>query len=560
MAKTNAKRVERSRPGRGLALVALAVVALYAWMFLSGTTQPKLGLDLQGGTQVTLVPTTAPGETGTIEQAQIDQAVEIIRNRVNGLGVAEAEVATQGTGAGTAIVISVPGTTTSGIVELVGQTALLNFRPVQDRGPATVAPEPTPTPTPTPTDAASPSPTPTPTDTASPSPTPSQTPSADQPTATGPIQPGGPDITPEFQAQFATYTCTPEGERQGALVDKADEPLITCDRERVEKFLLLPAAVTGQQIDDANAGLRQDGTSEWVVNIEFDDEGTAAFAETTQQLVGQPYPQNSFAIVLDSQVVSAPVVRSAIVDGRAEISGSFTQQTATELANVLKYGSLPLAFDVADVQQISPTLGEDQLTAGLIAGVIGLVLVVVYSLLYYRGLGLVTVFSLAIAGLLTYSLLVLLGETIGYTLTLAGIAGAIVAIGITADSFVVYFERIRDEMREGKTLRVAAETGWTRARRAIIAADLVSLIAAVVLYVLSVGGVRGFAFTLGLTTLVDIFVVFLFTKPLVTLLSGTKFFGGGHPLSGLDPGRLGVKSPTSTPARASGRPTVSQEA
>jgi len=212
------------------------------------------------------------------------------------------------------------------------------------------------------------------------------------------------------------------------------------------------------------------------------------------------------------------------------------------------------------VQQISPTLGEDQLTAGLIAGVIGLVLVVVYSLLYYRGLGLVTVFSLAIAGLLTYSLLVLLGETIGYTLTLAGIAGAIVAIGITADSFVVYFERIRDEMREGKTLRVAAETGWTRARRAIIAADLVSLIAAVVLYVLSVGGVRGFAFTLGLTTLVDIFVVFLFTKPLVTLLSGTKFFGGGHPLSGLDPGRLGVKSPTSTPARASGRPTVSQEA
>ena len=292
-----------------------------------------------------------------------------------------------------------PGTTTSGIVELVGQTALLNFRPVQDRGPATVAPEPSPTPTPTGQQTR----TPTcgeahgrPPTRQAPSPTPTPTPTTDQPT--GPIQPGGPDITPEFQAQFAAYTCTPEGERQGALVDKADEPLITCDRERLEKFLLLPVAVTGQQIDDANAGLRQDGTNEWVVNIEFDDEGTAAFAATTQQLVNAAVP----AELLRDRPGQPGRLRPGRPVGhrgrRAEISGSFTQQTANELANVLKYGSLPLAFDVADVQQISPTLGEDQLTAGLIAGVIGLVLVVVYSLLYYRGLGLVTVFSLVIAG------------------------------------------------------------------------------------------------------------------------------------------------------------------
>ncbi len=376
-------------------------MALYAWMFISGTTQPKLGLDLQGGTQVTLVPTMAPGETGTIEQAQIDQAVEIIRNRVNGLGVAEAEVATQGTGAGTAIVISVPGTTTSGIVELVGQTALLNFRPVQDRGPATVVPEPTPTPPPLPPTPRAPAPRRRPPTRQAPAPR-----RRPHPRRTSRPDPSSRAARTSPPSSRPSSPPTPARRRASArapLVDKADEPLITCDRDRVEKFLLLPAAVTGQQIDDANAGLRQDGTNEWVVNIEFDDEGTAAFAATTQQLVNQPYPQNSFAIVLDSQVVSAPVVRSAIVDGRAEISGSFTQQTANELANVLKYGSLPLAFDVADVQQISPTLGEDQLTAGLIAGVIGLVLVVVYSLLYYRGLGLVTVFSLVIAGLLTYS-------------------------------------------------------------------------------------------------------------------------------------------------------------
>ena len=244
-------------------------------------------------------------------------------------------------------------------------------------------------------------------------------------------------------------------------------------------------------------------------------------------------PLNQVAIVLDGLVVSAPRINEAIPSGNAQITGSFTQLEAQDLANVLKYGALPLSFDRGEVQQVSPTLGADQLSAGLLAGGLGLGLVLLYSLLYYRGLGLVTVGSLAVAGSLVYLMFLLLGEWIGFTLTLAGIAGAIVAIGVTADSFIIYFERIRDEIREGRSLRTAVETGWSRARRTILVADFVSIIAAVLLYFFAVGGVRGFAFTLGLTTLVDLIVVFVFTKPIVTILAKMKFFASGHPLSGL---------------------------
>jgi preprotein translocase subunit SecD len=250
---------------------------------------------------------------------------------------------------------------------------------------------------------------------------------------------------------------------------------------------------------------------------------------------------NQVAIVLDGLVVSAPRINEPIPSGNAQITGSFSQVEAQDLANVLKYGALPLAFDRGEVQQVSPTLGADQLNAGLLAGALGLGLVVIYSLLYYRGLGLVTVGSLAIAAALVYLLFLVLGEAIGFTLTLAGIAGAIVAIGVTADSFIVYFERIRDEAREGRSLRSAVESGWLKARHTILVADAVSLIAAVLLYFFAVGGVRGFAFTLGLTTLVDLVVVFLFTKPIVTLLAGVKFFASGHPLSGLSPKSIGMK-------------------
>ena len=228
--------------------------------------------------------------------------------------------------------------------------------------------------------------------------------------------------------------------------------------------------------------------------------------------------------------------------GRAARILGFNQKSATELANVLKYGALPLAFDISEVANVSATLGGEQLRAGIIAGIIGLALVVGYCFLYYRGLGIVVVASLAIAGMLTYAAMVLLGGSVGFALNLAGIAGAIVAIGITADSFVIYFERIRDEVREGRSLRTSVETGWRRARQTILIADTVSLLSALILFILAIGSVKGFAFTLGLTTMIDVLVVFTFTKPLMSLLARTRFYGGGHRLSGLDPAHLGVKS------------------
>ncbi len=256
---------------------------------------------------------------------------------------------------------------------------------------------------------------------------------------------------------------------------------------------------------------------------------------------------DQFAIVLDGKVVSAPqTCQSPITTGSGEITGpggSFTRGQANKLTNVLKYGAVPLAFIRQQTNSISPQLGASQLHAGLIAAAIGLLLVVIYSVLYYRGLAIVSVFSLATAALLSWLAVILLSKYQGFTLSLAGIAGLIVAIGITADSFVVYFERLRDEVREGRSLRAAVERGWQRARRTILVSDTVSFLAALLLYIIAVGDVRGFAFTLGLTTLIDIVVVFLFTKPMVTLLAGTKFFSQGHRWSGLDPARLGAKSP-----------------
>jgi preprotein translocase subunit SecD len=303
---------------------------------------------------------------------------------------------------------------------------------------------------------------------------------------------------------------------------------------------LAPAEVLGRQISKASAGIDTQGGNAWYVSLTFNNEGTSAFGALTSRVTSLPEPTNQVAIVLDGLVVSSPRITEAIPSGNAQITGSFTQLEAQDLANVLKYGALPLAFDRGEVQQVSPTLGADQLNAGLIAGALGLGLVFLYSLLYYRGLGLVTVGSLTVAGGLLYLLFLLLGKWIGFTLTLAGIAGAIVAIGVTADSFIIYFERIRDEMREGRSLRTAVETGWTRARRTILVADFVSIIAAVLLYFFAVGGVRGFAFTLGLTTVIDLIVVFVFTKPLVAILSRVSFFNSGHSWSGFSSKSLGT--------------------
>jgi preprotein translocase subunit SecD len=465
------------------------LIALTGLVFVQGATAVRLGLDLRGGTSVTLQPRIAPGENGKVTNEAIDQAVSIIRQRVNSLGVAESEVAAQGSGTARQIVISVPGDTGRRVVELVGQTAELRFRQVLAVAASTGAVDPAATP------------------------------------ATG--------ISPEVNAKFAALDCTKAENLQGSGSDAPTDTIVACDRAGTAKYILAPAEVLGRQISKASAGLDAQSGSAWYVSLTFNGEGTAAFGAITSRVTSLASPLNQVAIVLDGLVVSAPRINEAIPSGSAQITGSFTQLEAQDLANVLKYGALPLAFDRGEVQQVSPTLGADQLSAGLLAGGLGLGLVLLYSLLYYRGLGLVTVGSLAIAGSLVYLLFLLLGKWIGFTLTLAGIAGAIVAIGVTADSFIIYFERIRDEIREGRSLRTAVETGWSRARRTILVADFVSIIAAVLLYFFAVGGVRGFAFTLGLTTLVDLIVVFAFTKPIVTILAKMNFFASGHPLSGL---------------------------
>ena len=478
-----------ARPARSLAILALVLIALTGLVFVQGATQVRLGLDLRGGTSVTLQPRIAPGENGKVTNEAIDQAVSIIRQRVNSLGVAESEVAAQGSGTNRQIVISVPGDTGRRVVELVGQTAELRFRQVLATAAATGAADPAATP------------------------------------ATG--------VSPEVNAKFAALDCTKSENLQGSGADAPEETIVACDRAGLTKYILAPAEVLGRQISKASAGLDAQSGSAWYVSLTFNGEGTTAFGAITSRVTSLAAPLNQVAIVLDGLVVSAPRINEAIPSGNAQITGSFTQLEAQDLANVLKYGALPLSFDRGEVQQVSPTLGADQLSAGLLAGGLGLGLVLLYSMLYYRGLGLVTVGSLAVAGSLVYLMFLLLGEWIGFTLTLAGIAGAIVAIGVTADSFIIYFERIRDEIREGRSLRTAVETGWSRARRTILVADFVSIIAAVLLYFFAVGGVRGFAFTLGLTTLVDLIVVFVFTKPIVTILAKMKFFASGHPLSGL---------------------------
>ncbi len=548
-----------SRPGRTLAFLAVLIVALVATMFITGNLTPKLALDLKGGTQVTLTARLAEG-TGTITRAQLNKAVDIIRSRVNAFGVSESEVTVQGS---RNIVVSIPGNNPR-TAEQVGKTALLYFRPVLAVG--TGVPQPTPTPTTTPSGKSTAKPPATPT--TKPSPTPSKqgrvlsgalkaaapTPPPTQVPTQIPTQPPTvPDATgtagtvpPELQKAWDALDCTKDEKTPLEAQAPKDKPMVACDQDSNEKYVLGPVQVEGKDLSSANAGLDAQGTG-WEVNLTFKDKGTKDFAKSTTELAAKQPPFNRFAIVLDDVVVSAPSLdKGPITGGQAQITGNFTQSEATALANVLKYGALPLAFDQSDVTQISATLGSDQMRAGLIAGAIGLVLVMAYLILYYRGLSIVAILSLAIAGILTYSVAVLLGRTVGFTLSLPGMAGLIVAIGITADSFVVFFERLRDEVREGRTLRAAVEHGWVRARRTIISADLISIFAAGALYFLSVGSVKGFAFTLGLTTLIDLVVVFLFTKPLMTYLARTEFFGQGHRFSGLDPTRLGAKPKTTT--------------
>ncbi|WGW13829.1 protein translocase subunit SecD [Saxibacter everestensis] len=582
-----------TRPGRsfiGLAVITLVLAAVLTGGVIWGkaSASPKLALDLEGGTSIVLAPQLSGGQEITKEQ--LDQAVAIIRQRVDSTGVSESEVTTQG---GRNIVVNIPGNPDEQTRQLIRSSAQLRFRPVLVQG----APGPAGATEPAesekiPEDVQKQidelnkgktqepkqdekSDAPSGGGNATPDAGGNATPDAggnatsdskDEPKPSEPAPEDGginvpvPEDTPKTKpsngsdmawitdsiaAKYYALDCTKEENRTGGSLDAADTALVACSQDGSAKYILGPVEIEGQHIKDASQGYKSTSsgqqTSEPVVNLEFDREGTDQFREITTRLTGQQPPLNQFGIVMDGNVISAPSSEVIISDGKAEISGSFTTESAQTLANQLKNGALPISFKVQTEQQISATLGSDYLAKGLLAGVIGLLLVVVYSLFQYRTLGLVTVASLAVAGVLTYLLLCLVGWRYGYRLSLAGVAGVIVAIGMTADSFIVYFERVRDELRGGRGLVSAVEIGWNRASRTIYASKSVNLLAAIVLYVLAVGSVRGFAFTLGLTVLIDVLVVLLFTHPMLQLLAKTKFFGQGHPWSGLDPRRLGVK-------------------
>ncbi|MGW1121410.1 protein translocase subunit SecD [Streptomyces tanashiensis] len=560
----------QSRPGRALALILIAMVALTGGMFWSGHTTPRLGIDLAGGTSITLKAKAEPGQESAVNETNMNTAVGIIERRVNGLGVSEAEVQTQGA---ENIIVNIPrGTNEKQAREQVGTTAQLYFRPVLavTSGAPAPAPSASSSASPKPSSSASSGATvgeksATPTATAStqgraltealkaPSPTPTATSSA-KPKATGTPQatPTPDAATAALEKKFTALNCLDPKQRTAAGQGvKFTEPTVACGEDapgQWSKYLLGPAEVDGKDVDDAK-GVFDQQRGMWIVTMDFTDGGSKKFQSITGKLSQQADPQNRFAIVLDGEVVSAPSVRQTL-SASAEISGNFNQQSAQDLGNILSYGALPLTFQTQSVDTVTAALGGDQLEAGLIAGAIGLGLVIIYLVVYYRGLSLIAILSLAVSALLTYVLMALLGPAIGFALNLPAVCGAIVAIGITADSFIVYFERIRDELREGRTLRPAVERAWPRARRTILVSDFVSFLAAAVLFIVTVGKVKGFAFTLGLTTLLDIVVVFLFTKPVMTLLARTKFFGNGHAWSGLDPKRLGAQPPLRRTRRA----------
>jgi preprotein translocase subunit SecD len=639
-----ASRNAKGRPGRALLLIVCLMVALTGGMFLSGSTTPRLGIDLAGGTSITLSAVTEEGNEEAINPGNLNTAVSIIERRVNGLGVSEAEVQIQGD---RNIIVNIPrGTDEQEAREQVGTTAELGFRPVLssaiaeppaedeeesgeedsgsgeensgsgdessgsgeedsgsagddsdsgsgDSGSAGDGEESNDDGTenqslPAPGSGTS-------VQTAS---YPAQGEGQDGGSGDeeGTSDAGGEDGESEgdggeaegedsdsegdgaeaegeegdsegdttLEARLENLDCTTEQARLRASEEAAraddDEPVVACDTDGIFKYILGPVAVPGRDVSDASAVFDSQTGQGWVVQMEFNDAGTSAFADITAELAQQVEPMNQFAIVLDGEVVSAPSVSQRLGGGRAEISGSFTQESAEELANILRYGALPLTFEEASVSTVSPTLGGEQLRAGLIAGAIGLALVVIYMVTYYRGLALIAIASLLVSTVLTYTIMSLLGPAIGFALNLPAVCGAIVAIGITTDSFIVYFERIRDEIREGRSLRTAVERGWPRARRTILVSDFVSFLAAAVLFTVTVGKVQGFAFTLGLTTALDVLVVFLFTKPLMTLLAARRFFYSGHPWSGLDPRRLGARPPLRRGARPVTVPSDPKEA
>ncbi len=554
-----------ARPGRTVVVFFLGLAIAYGLVALGGTWKPELGLDLQGGTRITLTAKGSPSSEN------LDEARGIIDQRVNGTGVTEAEVTTQG---GNLIVVEIPGKSRSDLVDTVKRQAQLRFRTVAcTEGPggvtgacASAATAPTaPTQPSAPSSSkpsgkssngsknrapflmadkksdkkSKPSSSPSASASESPSASTSASPSPAPSDSGDPAQSALAFIDSPDQASveaFNAYSCPSDK----VVDDNPDQPLVTCGTgdDAGTKYLLSPAAIEGTDLDSASAGVAQ-GQVQWQVNLTLGGDGKQVFADLSRAMAGS---EKQFAVVLDGRVISAPTFNGVIPNGSAQITGSFDEASANSLATSLKYGALPLAFekDGTSVETVGPSLAGDQLSAGITAGIIGLLLVMIYCLLYYRGLGLVVVASLIVAGAVTYAMVLLLSKGAGFTLSLPGIAGLIVAVGITADSFIVYFERIRDEMRDGRSMRVAVEAGWKRARNTCLAADTVSLLAAVVLYIFAAGVVKGFAFALGLSTLIDLAIFFWFTHPMVSWLSRFKFFNRGHKLSGLDAENLGI--------------------
>ena len=594
-----------SRPGRALAVLGVLIVVLFLAIVGGNIVQPskwrsdlkvKLGLDLTSGTTVALEAQAPKGVSSAQFATDMTQAKNIMESRVNGAGFTEAQVQQQGSNI---INVAVPGANSQKVIDLVGTTAQLLFRQVLLVAPNTVTATPTPTPSAsgsaTATPSASPSATastkakvsiapggaagqpasagrahllaaqakasatPSATASATPTPTASATPTSGLAT-TADAEGSAALATAHTKALFDKLNCASKNWKSevgytGTQYNNPDSQTVSCGTLNgvPYKYALATSVVQGKDIKSASAGLSSTSV-DWQVNLSFKPHGASAWGTLTTAMFnkyGTSSANDQLAVVLDGVVISSPVIEGAMNTGSAEITGSFTENQATLLANQLSYGALPLTFTKQSINTISPQLGSDQLHAGLLAGAIGLLLVVLYCLLYYRGLAVVAVSSLIIASVLVFEAIILLGKYEGLALELSGVAGLIVAIGITADSFVVFFERLRDEVRDGRTLRTAVERGWKRARRTVLVSDTVSFLAAALLWYFSIGEVKGFAFTLGLTTVIDVVVVFLFTKPMITLLARTKFYGQGNRWSGLDPARLGARAPwrSSRPAR-----------
>ena len=625
---------QRMRPGRRLLMFVLVIIIGFGALVVGtmrhkASLTPGLALDLEGGTQIILTPTTSDGSA--ISDNDVEQAIEVIRQRVDASGVSEAQISRQG---GQNIVVSLPGKPSQATLELVRTSAVMYFRPVIRILPGSAQQAAKNIASQNPSAAATPTPADQPTAQAQPDPNAGQ--EATQPAEDSADTEGGqatgqegqdgaaaqePAATSEPTAQNTEQPKTPEEIAKrladvnqdgvissdplpatsqdnssdswiteqllydGYMTDCSDpknltgqtqDPkvaVISCSKDAGSQqhgaYILGPADITGTELKSANSGLETDSrgqtTNKWIVSLAFNPDGTKKFSELSKRLLAyrdqasaagaqgaqNPQAQNNqdkaqFAIVLDGLTIMASGfnqdVHSPITDGRVQITGNFNQNQANTLANQLSFGSLPLSFTVQSEQQISATLGTEQLRNGLIAGLIGFGLIILYLAWQYRGLAVVAVASLVVAAAGTYLVIAALSASMGYRLSLAGVAGLIISIGITVDSFIIYFERVRDEVRQGRTLKTAIDEGWKHARRTILVSDAVNLVAAVVLYFLAVGGVQGFAFTLGVTTCVDLAIIIFFTHPFMEWIVRFRFFGEGHRLSGLDPEHLGATS------------------